>query len=311
MSGRPRVHLLLALVAAVSLIAFATSARQRRARPDHVAHQVMAGGLRLRYVRAGRGPAVVLLHGYGESLIAWRGVFDQLSAGADVIALDLPGSGLSEKPAAGYQTDSLAAAVLAALATLGVRRAVLVGHSMGGAVAAAAALAAPERVAALVLVDPAVMSAPLVPDTGRVDATRDAARSAIAEYEAMRTHFGSPHDPAWLAESDSALAYLPAQDSAYRTALTAVLREFDFGYVTPERARQLRQPVLVLWGEYDTVVPIADGRRLAELLPNARFEMIARSWHRPHVERPGETAAAILGFLRAFPASGARSAPRI
>ena len=311
MSGRPRVHLLLALVAAVSLVVFATSARQRRARPNHAAHQVMAGGLQLRYVRAGRGPAVVLLHGYGESLIAWRGVFDQLSTGADVIAFDLPGSGLSEKPAVGYQTDSLAAAVLAALAALGVRRAVLVGHSMGGAVVAAAALAAPERVAALVLVDPAVMSAPLVPDTGRVDATREAARSAIAEYEALRTHFGSPHDPTWLAESDSALAYLPAQDSAYRAALTAVLREFDFGYLTPERARQLRQPVLVLWGEYDTVVPIADGRRLAELLPNARFEMIARSWHRPHVERPGETAAAILRFLRAFPASGAGSAPRI
>ena len=59
-------------------------------------------------------------------------------------------------------------------------------------------------------------------------------------------------------------------------------------------------PVLILWGEYDTVVPIADGRRLAQLLPNARFEMIARSWHRPHVERPGETATAIRGFLRAL-----------
>ena len=182
---------------------------------------------------------------------------------------------------------------------------------MGGAVAAAAALAAPQRVAALVLVDPAVLGAPLVPETTRVDAKREAARSAIAEYEALRTRFGSPHDPAWLAESDSALRYLPAADSTYRLALRAVLREFDFGYLTAERAGRLRQPVLILWGEYDTVVPIADGRRLAELLPSARFEMIARSWHRPHVERPAETAAAISAFLRAFATTGAAATPRI
>lgn len=309
MSRWPRAHLLIAMAAAVSLIALATSARQRRPRPSHAARQVRAGALRLRYVRAGHGLPVVLLHGYGESLIAWRGVFDQLSAGADVIAFDLPGAGLSDKPATGYQTDALAADILAACESLGIRRAVLVGHSMGGAVAVAAALAAPDRVAALVLVDPAVMSAPLLPDTTRTATTREVARGAIAEYEALRTRFDSPHDPAWLAESDRALDYLPAQDSAYRTALTAVLREFDFGYLTPDRAGRIGQPVLILWGEYDTVVPIADGRRLAERLPNARFEMIARSWHRPHVERPNETAAAIVGFLNAFSASGPGISP--
>ena len=309
MTRWPRAHLVVALIAAVSLIAFATSTRPRRPRPDHRAMGVTAGGLRLRYVRAGHGTTVVLLHGFGESLIAWRGVFDQLSADADVIALDLPGSGLSDKPATGYGTGALAAVVLAALDSLGVTRAVLVGHSLGGAVAAACALAAPDRVAALVLVDPAVLSAPLVLDTARTDRTRDAARSAIAEYEALRSHFGSPHDPSWLAESDSALAYLPAQDTAYRLALTATLREFDFGFLTPERAARLRQPVLILWGEYDTVVPIADGRRLAGLLPHARFEMIARSWHRPHVERPGETVTAIRGFLRSFSPRPAGSAP--
>lgn len=304
MSRWPRAHVLIALVAAVSLIAFATSARPRHRRPDHRALSVSAGTLRLRYVRAGRGTPVILVHGYGESLIAWRAVFDQLSDGADVIALDLPGFGLSDKPASGYQIEALAADLLAAMNSLGVRHAVLVGHSLGGAVVTAAALAAPERVAALVLVDPAVLSAPLLPDSTRASTTRDAARSAIAEYEALRSHFDSPHDPSWLAESDSALAYLPAQDSAYRSALTAVLREFDFGFLTRQRSARLAQPVLVLWGEYDTVVPIADGRRLAALLPNARFAMIARSWHRPHVERPGETATAIRGFLRSLSPSG-------
>jgi pimeloyl-ACP methyl ester carboxylesterase len=307
MSRWPRAHVGIALAAALSLIAVATSARRQPPRPAHEARRVAAGGLQLRYVRAGRGMPVVLIHGYGESLLAWRGLFDQLSAGADVIALDLPGFGLSDKPGSGYQAEALARTVLAALDSLGVARAVLVGHSMGGGVAAAAALAAPQRVAALVLVDPAVVSAPFLPDSTRADRTQQAARVAIAEYEALRTHFDSPHDPSWLGESDSALGYLPATDSTYRTALTAVLREFDFGLLTPERAARLRQPVLILWGEFDTVVPIADGRRLVEWLPDARFEMIPRSWHRPHVERPGETSTAIRGFLRSLSPSATGS----
>jgi len=297
----PRAHVAVALVAALSLIALATSARQRRARPELRARHLTAAGLRLRYVRAGHGVPVVLVHGFGESLIAWRGVFDRLRSAADVTALDLPGFGLSDKPATGYGTEALAADLVAAMDSLGIRRAVLVGHSMGGAVVAAAALAAPERVTALVLLDPAVSGTPYVPDIGRADPGREAARGAIAEYEALRTRFGAPHDPAWLDESDSALAYLPVQDSTYRSAVSAVLREFDFGYLTDERAAALRQPVLLLWGEFDPVVPVADGRRLAALLPNARFEMIARSWHRPHVERPAETAAAIRGFLASIP----------
>ena len=308
MSRWPRAHLVLALLATISLIALATSTRPRRVRPDLQAQRVTAAGLGLRYVRAGRGVTVVMVHGFGESLVAWRGVFDQLRGGADVIAIDLPGFGLSDKPASGYQTDTLAADLLAAMDSLGVRRAVLVGHSMGGAVVAAAALAAPDRVTALVLVDPAVSGTPFVPDIAGTERTREAARGAIAEYEALRTRFGAPHDPSWLAETARAQAYLPAQDSAYRTALAAVLQEFDFGYLTAERAARLRQPVLIIWGEYDPVVPIADGRRLAELLPNARFEMIARSWHRPHVERPAETAAVIRGFLRAFSPTRAETA---
>jgi len=305
----PRAHVALALLAAVSLVALATSTRQGRSRPGLEARHLTAAGLRLRYVRAGHGVSVVLVHGFGESLIAWRGVFDRLRSESDVTALDLPGFGLSDKPASGYGTEILAADLIAALDSLGIDHAVLVGHSMGGAVAAAAALASPGRVAALVLVDPAVSGTPFVPDIERADPAREAARGAVAEYEALRTRFGAPHDPAWLEESDSALAYLPVQDSTYRSALNAVLREFDFGYLTADRAAALRQPVLILWGEYDPVVPITDGRRLAGMLPNARFEMIARSWHRPHVERPAETAAAIRSFLRTIPPPESSRAP--
>lgn len=298
MSRWPRAHVAIALLAAVALIVFATSTRPPHPAPQRRAEYVQVQGLTLRYVRAGAGPTVVLIHGYGESLVAWRAVFENLSPHADVIALDLPGFGLSSKQPGGYANDSLAATVAAALTALGVRQAVLVGHSLGGAVAVATALTAPSLVRALVLVDPAVVGAPMgLPDS----LTGGGMRTAIAEYEAQRTRFNAPHDAQWLAESDSALDYLPAADSAYRVSAGAVLAQFDFAYLTPERARRLVQPALILWGEYDPVLPIAAGRALAASLPNARFQVIGRSWHRPQVERPAETARFIIDFLRAAP----------
>ena len=286
MKRRAVFHLAAAVAVAGLTMAVATSTRSRRA-PRHQARWVQAGPLELRYVRAGRGPVVVLVHGFGESLLAWRGVFDQLAAANDVIALDLPGFGLSSKPKDGYATPYLAHDLLAALHALGVARAVLVGHSLGGAVVAAAAVSDTALARAVVLIDPA-----LTASHGPI-----AEGPAVTEYEALRTRVTSPHDPDWLKEPDSALAYLPADDSAYRVALAAVLQQFDFGWLNPARAAALRMPILVLWGQYDPLFPLAQGRALARSLPNARFEVIARSWHRPHEERPDETAAAITRFL--------------
>lgn len=296
MKARTAARFGLAVLAAMTVVALATSARVLRA-PAHRAGYVRTGALTLRYVRAGGGPTIVLVHGFGESLMSWRGLFDQLAAHADVIALDLPGFGLSSKPPTGYATDSLAADLLDALTALGVPRAVLVGHSMGGAVVFAAALRDPARVRACVLVDPALVGTPApVSEARRRNSARDATAPLIVEYEALRTRFTAPHDPGWLAESDSARAYTPADDPAYRVAVAAVLHEFDFGYLTDDRAAAWRLPTLVLWGEFDEIFPLEDGRRLAGRL-KARFEVVPLTWHRPHVERPAQTAAFIERFV--------------
>lgn len=290
----PRGALRLALAGVVTVAAalLISTASEREPRPSHRAFWVQSGAKRLRAVRAGAGTSIVLLHGYGESLIAWRALFDRLAHGADVVALDLPGFGLSSKPASGYATDSLAADVLRALDALGIERTVLVGHSLGGAVAAAASITAPGRVRALVLVDPAVVT------SLRLDEAVRRLKAGIAEYEALRPRFTSPHDRAWLAEPDSeATAYTPAGDSTYREALQAVLREFDFGYLSAGRSRLVRTPTLLIWGEFDQLLPRGLGEALARELPNARLAIVRRSWHRPHVERPDEVAALIVQFL--------------
>lgn len=275
----------------------ALSSSHRRADPPHRARMVRSGQLELRTVRAGSGPSLILIHGYGESLVAWQALFDRLTPHFDVVAIDLPGMGLSSKPATGYQTDSLAARVLGAMDALGIRDASIVGHSLGGAVAAAIAATEPARVRALVLIDAAlVVNPPLLPDTSGASTSARLMRAAIARYELLRSRFTPPHAPLWLAEEKSALAYAPAGDSAAATALAAVLREFDFEWLTPARAGRITAPSMVIWGRLDPVVPSADGARIASAL-GAPFHLLARSWHRPHVERPAETAELIIRFL--------------
>lgn len=297
-----RLRLWGAVLVAVTAALLLSTADRRQPPPRLSAMSVRADGIRLRVVRTGAGPAVVFIHGFGESLVAWRGVYDVVARDADAIALDLPGFGLSAKPPTGYTPDTLGRAVLRALDALEVRQAVLVGHSLGGAVAAAAAIAAPQRVRALVLVDAAVVAAPWTAGSGPAGATGRttvaALRDAIARYETVRARFTTPHDPAWLQEDDTAQAYDIATDPAYRASLEAVLREFDFAYLTPARAAGLRMPVLLLWGRFDQVVPLATAGLLRQHLPAARLQVIERSWHRPHVERPDVVADSILAFLR-------------
>jgi pimeloyl-ACP methyl ester carboxylesterase len=300
-----RLRILIALGVTAAAAALVPTATHRRVAPRHHAFRLPAGALALRAVRSGGGPVVLFLHGFGESLISWRSVFDATTRYADAIAVDLPGFGLSAKPATGYATDSVAAVVRRALDTLGIRDAVIVGHSLGGAVAVAVALAEPERVRGLILVAPAIVGTAWSdwPRDGD-SAAADAVRGLVGRYEALRTRFTAPHDPAWLLEDDTGLARDLASDSAYRASLHAVLREFQFAYLTADRAAALRPPVLLIWGRFDPVVPLALGRRLQDELPGSQLLVIDRSWHRPHLERPAAVAEAIRLFVLGLGAIG-------
>lgn len=297
LARRPARIVIAALLSGAALLAY-SAVDGRHSTATHRAISVSLGNLDIRVVRAGSGTPVLLLHGYGESLLSWRAVFDELALHADVIAFDLPGFGLSSKPDHGYSADSLAQVALRLMDTLGVRRAVFVGHSLGGAVSAAAAARAPDRLLGLVLIDPALITPPALSSFGNSTDQTERMRSIVAAYyEDLRSRFAGAHDPEWLSESDAAMAYEPAQDPAYRQALVAVLRQFDFQHLTAKRAARLTMPALLIWGAQDPVVPSTSAQGLLAALPRARLAIVPRSWHRPHVERPGVVAGLIEGFL--------------
>jgi pimeloyl-ACP methyl ester carboxylesterase len=266
--------------------------QQRRSHPFQ-AEWLEAGGIHFRALRTGVGDTtLLLLHGYGESLVAYRGLIGDLERRYSIVAVDLPGSGLSESPSGSYTLDTTVARVSALLDRWTHGPVVAVGHSMGGEIAAALALARPDRIEKLVLIAPAgyglglgIGPEPFTSSQQQVASWSLKARSLLIPIEA----------PDWLLDPPD-MPEGPAIDSAAREAAGAILRDFDFAALR-DRFREIRQPTLLIWGGLDPLIPIGIGRRIAAEIPDCRLVVLGNSWHRPHVEQPDRVVQEILRFL--------------
>jgi pimeloyl-ACP methyl ester carboxylesterase len=263
-------------------------------RPLHHAEWLDAGGVAVRVVRAGAGDTtLLLLHGYGESLTTWRAVFDPLAAHNKVVALDLPGFGGSAKPNVSYTLPAMTERLSRFLDQWTTGPVVLVGHSMGGELAAALALARPDRVKLLVMIAPAGYQIGLGGIAGSMSPGK--ART-IGRYLALRSFVTPIHDPAWLGEPDSSANYDLTGDTNYSRAASLVLEQFDF-VALHSRFHELLQPTLLIWGGLDPVVPFAAGDTLSRTIRCVHFLPLPKAFHRPQAEIPDTVITAIRRFL--------------
>jgi 4,5:9,10-diseco-3-hydroxy-5,9,17-trioxoandrosta-1(10),2-diene-4-oate hydrolase len=262
--------------------------------PPHRAEWLNVDGVRLRSVRAGSGEAtLVLIHGYGESLTTWRSVFDRLAEDHRVIAFDMPGAGGSDKPDSSYSLTALTDRISRFLDTWTTGPIVIVGHSMGGEVAASLALARPDRIARVILIAPAGYRIGL---GGIVETMSPGRARTIGKYLALRSFITPIHDPGWLYEPDSLARYDLTRDGAYSRASTRVLEEFDFMGLR-DRFKDISQPTLLIWGGLDPVVPFSVGDTLSRTIPCVRFVPLPKASHRPQAEVPDTVVAEVRRFL--------------
>ena len=268
--------------------------RSRENRPRHIAEQVEAGGLRWRILRGGTGDTtLVLVHGYGEHLLGWRAIFDRLALHHRVVAIDLPGFGITDKPDTVYSLNQMATWLRSFLDQETRGPLVLIGHSMGGAVVSATALASADRIVQVILIAPAGLS----PGLGRIgDLVGERGQGIVGWWQSARAFITPVHDPDWLAEPARMAEYDPIADSGYRSVTARMLREFDFGGIG-EDFRKLAVPTLVIWGRFDPVIPFETADSLIQLLPCGQLAAL-NAMHRPQMEQPDTTAVLTLGFLR-------------
>jgi pimeloyl-ACP methyl ester carboxylesterase len=272
-------------------------------------HNVEIDGLPIRYLAAGEGPPLILLHGAGDNALDWRWVMPTLAATHRVYAPDLPGSPDSARPPADYSPAFFGRFVAGFLDALGIERAAMVGNSLGGLVALRVALSEPARVAALVLVDSAGLGPEVNPafTTVNVPGLGEAAmpfwRTPIGAHQRAwgRTALLFAHPPRsvpreWLAEQRR-LAQSPGYLEAHLTALRALVRPIGQREVLVERLPSLKVPTLVVWGERDRVFPERQAREAVVRLQEGSLALIPDCGHMPHVECPERFLAALDGFL--------------
>lgn len=290
------------------------------------AHLLTVDGQRTAVVDAGPhdGPAVVLVHGFGGSTFSWRLTIPALAAaGYRTIALDLVDFGLSDKS---WDADTThpaqARRVLAVMDALGVSRAAVVGHSMGGSVATHLAMAAPDRVTALVLVDAAVtepgdgasLAAPVASAALRfpplLQVARQAVRRLVTEDRLVSILRSAYADPTSVT-SDVAEGYLAqVRTRDWDLGLLAVSRDVG-GNVLAAPLSTLKLPVLVAWGTADPWIPLARGEALRGAIPGARWAAIEGAGHLPFEERPDAFMTALVGFLASVSDSAGASPIRM
>ncbi len=265
-------------------------------------------GLALHVKTLGQGePVYVLLHGFGASLYSWQSVMEPFSQQGTVIAFDRPAFGLTERPLRWegqnpYSPEAQIALVVGLLDHFAVEQAILVGNSAGGTVAMQVALAYPERVSALILVDPAVYAGGGAPAWIRPLLGTPQMRH-LGPLVARQIQTRGPqlielawHDPSRLAPEKIALYQKPLQVENWDKALW----EFTLASQSSGLADRLAEftlPVLVITGDDDRIVPTADSIRLAGELPAASLVVIPQAGHVPHEERPDLFMQAVNEFL--------------
>jgi pimeloyl-ACP methyl ester carboxylesterase len=259
---------------------------------------VAARGARIRFVDAGEGPPLVLIHDYLASHLTWEDVVPPLSRGFRVLAPDLPGFGESEKPAPGryrYDLEAFSESLIDLLAAVGLVRVSLCGHGMGGAIALTLAASHPHFVDRLVLVSPLVypqrpdLAARIVqmPVVGPVVFKQLYGRALFRRRFAARASSAARRVDHLFELFDS-----PAGREAAYAALGAILDTRSVRASLP----RVTVPTLVVWGRGHLASPVEQGRRLARELAGARLEVFDCG-PSPAEECPDAFSAVVTAFL--------------
>jgi len=262
---------------------------------------VEAAGIRLHVEDTGPrdAPAVILLHGFGDSLQTFDAWASILSKQYRVVGLDLPGFGLTGPDPTGDYSDARSLAVLAALMDrLGLSKASLVGNSMGGRLAWMFASAYPARVEKLVLVSPDGFASPGF-EYGRAPDVPLMLRLlpyTLPKPMVRMTLAPAYADPRRLSDATVTRYWDFLRAPGVRRAVLARTAQTVLQDPLP-LLRKIQAPTLVVWGEKDGMIPIANAADYVAAIPHCTLVKLPDAGHVPQEEIPDRSMAPVLAFL--------------
>ncbi len=261
------------------------------------------------YRAAGSGPPVVLIHGMVNSSRHWEQVALRLADRYTVIAPDLIGHGDSATPRGDYSLGAHAASIRDLLSVVGIERATIVGHSLGGGVAMQFFYQFPQRVERMALISSGGLGQEVSP------LLRGA---ALPGANALLRAAANPHLLEALEGAGRRLRDRGWAKAVYLQAIVRAMRPLETAGGREAFLRTLRSvidirgqrvsardrlylldgfPTLIVWGERDNTIPIDHGREAQAAIEGARFETLPRAAHFPHLEDPAGLAAILLDWL--------------
>lgn len=255
---------------------------------------LVVDGVRLRTLEKGAGPAVLFVHGWAASRKFWRATIDAVGATRRAVAVDLPGFGASDKPAREDSIGEFAGCVGRIIDALGSPVDALVGHSMGGMIAAKLAIDRPEAMRKLVLVCAPVAGPTALFAGSRVMLWPGLRALMFAGMHLRRVRRWVTRDFTYVRPLDDELVDGIVQ-GRYRSLIRSArsLMKTDLSGALPS----IRVPTLIVATDRDGVVRQPQYAIQHAAIPNARFELIAETGHCPMVERPEAFNAILEGFL--------------
>jgi pimeloyl-ACP methyl ester carboxylesterase len=270
-------------------------------------------GYRRSYVlagpRLGTAPVLWMIHGIGDSSRTWDPVLPLLAERYTVVAPDLLGHGDSDKPRADYSVGGFANGMRDLMTVLGVERATIVGHSLGGGVAQQLTYQYPHLVERLVLVASGGLGAEVnpvlrlasVPGAGHAISltSRALVRRPVLAASAALARLGLV-DPTDVEEVGH--VWLALRDAATRSAFLRTLRAVvdHRGQAVSSRDRMYLAatiPTLMVWGSRDPVVPVHHARAACDEMPGVVLQVVARAGHLPHLSCPSGFAETLITFV--------------
>jgi pimeloyl-ACP methyl ester carboxylesterase len=263
---------------------------------------VSVDGLTLRYREWGSKQAdrasLLLIHGFGNSLQSFRTLAPLLAQTHHVIAIDMIGYGLSEKPINyDYHNGPQALMLMRAAHQLGLDHIVYVGHSLGGAVALQAVVQ-DERAGGLVLLNPGIISTgvPKIVQVTLPPLPRMSAKLFARREFRSRVLKKSYVNPEIVTEQVIDDVMLAAQSEGYMRGTTSLMTQYREGEEIA-LATNVKVPVLIPWGDQDRNKPLQEATELQALLPGSTLVRFSNAGHYVHEEAPTEVAQAIVDWL--------------